>query len=262
MSYWSPIFKTLTTQSLNPCRTIRQTALTSLQRCLLSPTLTSVPLQVQKQGTEYATVFNNVLFPLFGQLLKPEVYQTDPQGMGETRVQTASMLCRVFLQYLEKVQPEDLRHTPLQSSANGAGTGGKPKEYPPSSLISIWTRILSIMERLMTSSGGDNVEEAIPESLKNILLVMSSDGYLVPPEQNEQHKELWVETWRRLDRFLPNLFGELFPEEAAKGPPWKPKSPSHSKKPSLEKEAEAEPQTKTEDKEEKKPIEPKADDVD
>lgn len=61
------------------------------------------------------------------------------------------------------------------------------------------------------------------ENVKNILLVMSSQGYLVPPskpgsgEKAEPAKEeLWVETWKRLDRFSPGLFAELFPEEAAK----------------------------------------------
>jgi golgi-specific brefeldin A-resistance guanine nucleotide exchange factor 1 len=49
----------------------------------------------------------------------------------------------------------------------------------------------------------------VPESLKNILLVMSSSGYLVPPSQDPTHEKLWVETWKRLNRFLPDLRKEL-----------------------------------------------------
>lgn len=45
--------------------------------------------------------------------------------------------------------------------------------------------------------------------MKNILLVMSSSGYLVPPTQDPSHEELWAETWKRLDRFLPDLRKEL-----------------------------------------------------
>jgi brefeldin A-resistance guanine nucleotide exchange factor 1 len=41
---------------------------------------------------------------------------------------------------------------------------------------------------------------------------MSSDGYLVPPSEKPEQAELWNETWKRLDRFLPGLFAELFPE--------------------------------------------------
>lgn len=58
------------------------------------------------------------------------------------------------------------------------------------------------------------------ESLKNILLVMSSGGYLKRPcedgDQSEQQKQLWNDTSNRLHKFLPNLMPELFPEAEAK----------------------------------------------
>lgn len=56
-------------------------------------------------------------------------------------------------------------------------------------------------------------EEAVPESLKNILLVMAAGDVLVRPEidPREEKKELWIQTWRRLERFLPDLKAELFP---------------------------------------------------
>lgn len=57
----------------------------------------------------------------------------------------------------------------------------------------------------------------MPESLKNIILVMSSGGYLVPPSENPGNERLWTETWKRLERFLPGLKGEVFPEADAKG---------------------------------------------
>lgn len=68
----------------------------------------------------------------------------------------------------------------------------------------------------MTNEDNHEQEEAVPESLKNILLVMSSGGYLAPPDQKPEQEELWRETWTKLDRFLPNLLPELFPEEAEK----------------------------------------------
>ena len=43
---------------------------------------------------------------------------------------------------------------------------------------------------------------------------MSSSGYLVPPSRDPSHEELWVETWKRLDRFLPDLRKELDLEPA------------------------------------------------
>jgi brefeldin A-resistance guanine nucleotide exchange factor 1 len=38
---------------------------------------------------------------------------------------------------------------------------------------------------------------------------MSSSGYLVPPSEDASQEKLWVETWKRLDRFLPDLRKEL-----------------------------------------------------
>ncbi len=38
---------------------------------------------------------------------------------------------------------------------------------------------------------------------------MSSSGYLIPPSGDADQDKLWVETWKRLDRFLPDLRKEL-----------------------------------------------------
>lgn len=68
----------------------------------------------------------------------------------------------------------------------------------------------------------------MPESLKNILLVMAAGDVLVRPEidPREEKKELWIQTWRRLERFLPDLKAELFPPLPA--PPVTEESPALS----------------------------------
>lgn len=55
----------------------------------------------------------------------------------------------------------------------------------------------------------------MPENLKNVLLFMSSSGYLVPPSKDPEQEKLWVETWKRIDRFLPDLRNDLQLEEPA-----------------------------------------------
>lgn len=45
---------------------------------------------------------------------------------------------------------------------------------------------------------------------------MVNGGFLLPPDQVAGDNRLWEETWKRLNRFLPNLFGEIFPERAQK----------------------------------------------
>ncbi|KAI1109183.1 Sec7-domain-containing protein [Nemania sp. NC0429] len=177
-AYWLPIFQALTTQCTNPCREVRQLSFTSLQRSLLSPELTC------SDHEEWTAIFGEVLFPLILKLLKPEVYSSDRDGMSETRVQAASLLCKTFLQYLV-----------LLSKWDG--------------MLDLWLQIIDIMDRLMNSGQGDSLEEAVPENLKNVLLFMASSGYLVPPSKDPSQEKLWVETWKRIDRFLPDLRKEL-----------------------------------------------------
>ncbi|KAI0874141.1 Sec7-domain-containing protein [Hypoxylon argillaceum] len=185
-AYWLPIFQALTTQCTNPCREVRQLAFSALQRSLLSPELTC------SDHKEWTAIFGEVLFPLILRLLKPEVYSSDRDGMSETRVQAASLLCKTFLQYLV-----------LLSKWDG--------------MLDLWLQIIDIMDRLMNSGQGDSLEEAVPENLKNVLLFMSSSGYLVPPAKDPSQEKLWVETWKRIDRFLPDLRKDLSLEEDDEG---------------------------------------------
>ena len=136
---------------------------------------------------EWSALFDEVLFPLILRLLKPEVYHSDPVGMGETRVQAATLVCKIFLRFLDQLPNRE-------------------------GMLPLWLQILDILDRMMNSGQSDSLEEAIPESLKNILLVMADGGYLVPPSQDASKENIWVETHKRLDRFLPNLFLEVFPD--------------------------------------------------
>lgn len=40
---------------------------------------------------------------------------------------------------------------------------------------------------------------------------MADGGYLAPPSKDPSKETIWVETQKRLDRFLPDLFKEIFP---------------------------------------------------
>ncbi|KID76590.1 Sec7 domain-containing protein, partial [Metarhizium brunneum ARSEF 3297] len=180
-AYWLPIFQTLTTQCTNPCRDIRQLAFSAMQRSLLSPEVTLT------DAKEWTAIFGRVLFPLIQRLLKPEVFSSDRDGMSEMRVQCASLLCKVFLQYLV-----------LLSGWDG--------------MLDLWVKIIDIMDRLMNSGQGDSLEEAVRENLKNVVLFMASSGYLVPPSQDASKQTLWDETWKRVDRFLPELRSDLASE--------------------------------------------------
>lgn len=49
----------------------------------------------------------------------------------------------------------------------------------------------------------------MPENLKNVLLIMAANGLLVPPSTDPEQEKLWTETWKRIDRFLPELRKDL-----------------------------------------------------
>lgn len=54
--------------------------------------------------------------------------------------------------------------------------------------------------------------EAVPESLKNVLLVMNEAGFLRPPHDprwTPEHAPLWDATFERIQPFLPELKGEF-----------------------------------------------------
>lgn len=86
-------------------------------------------------------IFNQVLFPLIHRLLKPEVYSTDRDGMGEMRVQAASLLCKVFLQYM------------VLEEGGWEGMDG------------LWGGIVDVMDRLINSGQGDSLVRFPPPSL-------------------------------------------------------------------------------------------------
>lgn len=275
-TYWPPLFRTLTTQGLNPCRQIRGQALSCLQRVLLSDALSIRSSTSDNRTLDIArpiSLFTEVIFPLIGQLLRPEIWQSDPNGMGETRLQAAIMCCKVFVRYLDTLFDTDpgpvsapasapLSPSTVNADANtfplpdrsAPQTNGttprpntntddtNPTPITPGSAananaetakidgIRLWSHILQVLERLIKSgSQTDGLDEAIPESLKNIILVMASDGYLVPPAgtadgegRTPQQRRLWKVTFVRLERFQPGLMEGIFPGSGVSSPPPQP----------------------------------------
>jgi len=71
--------------------------------------------------------------------------------------------------------------------------------------------------------------EAIPESLKNMLLVMHTAGILRRQTEDTTHGEdageeesqLWKLTWDQINSFLPNLHNDVFkPHEIGRSSHW------------------------------------------
>lgn len=59
--------------------------------------------------------------------------------------------------------------------------------------------------------------EAIPESLKNMLLVMDTAGIFHSADSRTGFSDLWEITWERIVCFLPHLKEELFKQTVIAG---------------------------------------------
>ncbi|KZT03523.1 Sec7-domain-containing protein [Laetiporus sulphureus 93-53] len=183
-NYCLPLVTSLGRQSTNVSREIRHSALVHLQRILLGPYL---PLD-HADHTQVEELFNRVIFPLLDELLKPQVLMRDPLSLPETRLRASALLCKAFM-HLEA------------------------REGQQADIRVLWIEVLDLLDRLMHVDRRDQLHEAIPESLKNIILVMNATGLLVPPlepdERNERQKSLWAATQERVERFLPGFLMEI-----------------------------------------------------
>jgi len=175
--YWLPIFQSLIRLCRDPRNDVRTHAMTLMQRTLLSPQIQALPPESLR------TCFEEVMFPLLTDLLKPFPNATSDNMLltvEETRVRAITLLSKSLLQYLHHLTQLPDFHTKL------------------------WPKILESIEQYMKADRSSLLKEAIPETLKNILLVML--------EMNIFHSgntingvDIWTLTWHTIDSFCPSL---------------------------------------------------------
>ncbi|XP_016981293.1 Golgi-specific brefeldin A-resistance guanine nucleotide exchange factor 1 isoform X2 [Drosophila rhopaloa] len=182
---WCPLLQGIARLAMDRRREVRTHAISCLQqRALLVHDLQTL------SGTEWCSCFHQVLFPLLNELL-PESSasgQLDASLLEESRIRTATIMSKVFLQHL----------TTLIELGNAFNE--------------LWLDILDYIERFM-KVGSDTLSEQMQEILKNMLLVMHSVRVFHNQDGSLQ-QALWELTWRRIGEFLPNLKEELFRDEA------------------------------------------------
>lgn len=209
--FWCPLLQSMATFCCDIRYRIRYNALELLQRALILHELHILDAQ------QLESCFNIVLFPFLTDLLKPLImYPSTIQSnnnlnlsingnqsssnihqaavsttsnninnnnnlqndcLDKTRNRAISILCKVFLHHL----------TTLQTLPTFAA---------------LWLSVLDIMDNFMKCSGpNDQIRESIPQSLKNMLLVMEIAGCLQEP--------LKTITWDKIMFFLPTLKSEV-----------------------------------------------------
>lgn len=185
-SCWCPLLQGIAWLCCDARRQVRMQALTYLQRALLVHDLQTL------DAAEWESCFNKVLFPLLTKLLD-NISPADVGGMEETRMRACTLLSKVFLQHL----------SPLLSLPTFAA---------------LWLTILDFMDKYMHAGSSDLLLEAIPESLKNMLLVMDTAGIFHSADSRTGYSDLWEITWERIVCFLPNLKEELFKQTVISDP--------------------------------------------
>uniref|UniRef100_A0A8C0KBL2 Golgi-specific brefeldin A-resistance guanine nucleotide exchange factor 1 n=1 Tax=Canis lupus dingo TaxID=286419 RepID=A0A8C0KBL2_CANLU len=183
---WCPLLQGIACLCCDARRQVRMQALTYLQRALLVHDLQKL------DALEWESCFNKVLFPLLTKLLE-NISPADVGGMEETRMRASTLLSKVFLQHL----------SPLLSL---------------STFAALWLTILDFMDKYMHAGSSDLLSEAIPESLKNMLLVMdTAEIFHNADARGGSPSALWEITWERIDCFLPHLRDELFKQTVIQG---------------------------------------------
>jgi len=186
---WCPLLQGIARLCCDNRKEIRMSALTILQRAMLAEDLQSL------SASEWEDCFNKVLFPMLARLLEVPS-EVDPIGLEETRMRAATLLCKAFLKLLNIL-------------------------LTLSTFTALWMTILDFMDRYIKADSSDLLSEAIPESMKNMLLVMSTSGVFDHSEEDQtlqltqktqesqdskrHYSALWQVTWERIDCFLPNL---------------------------------------------------------
>ena len=170
---WCPVLQGMARLCCDTRPQVRTQSLTLLQRSLLVP-----DLQVLSPA-QWEFAFLRVLFPMLRKLLE--------LGREDTKLRAAMMLSKVFLQHL----------SPLSSLPT---------------FSALWLSILDIIGQFCTSASSDLLADALPESLKNMLLVMDTSGRGLFFTEQGQPTPLWGLTWGKIDSFLPTLRDELFPD--------------------------------------------------
>jgi len=216
---WTPLLVAIARQCAGLIPEMRHLSLNCLQRVLLGP-------HILAQGNAVIDVihlFDHVVFPMVDDLLRPELDEDARQHhhhrgpLSESRLKASTLLCKSFLHF-----------------EIGSTSTANPE------LRELWLIVLDFSDRLMRSCGRqDQLFEAVPESIKNLVLVMHASGILVPPpappsspgglitdSRDEEQRLMWNETLDRMTPFIPGFLEDLIPS-----PPPSTLSPSSTSAP-------------------------------
>ncbi|CAI9767979.1 unnamed protein product [Fraxinus pennsylvanica] len=183
---WLRLVQGLRKVCLDQREEVRNHALVSLQMCLTGVDEIHLPLGLWSQ------CFEMVIFTMLDDLA--EIAQGNSQTQKEYRniegtlVLALKLLVKVFLHLLHELSPL-------------------------SSFCKLWRNVIGRMEKYMKLKvkRSEKLQELVPELLKNTLLVMKTNGVLVPTS-TLGGDSIWEQTWLHVNKMFPSLQSEIFPQ--------------------------------------------------
>jgi hypothetical protein len=195
--YWVPALQDVSEICKDPRLEVRHYAIVIMQRALLSPALARAPPQA------CFSCFQQVIFPLLKELLIPRpTVRAEVLALEETRQRASALASKIFLQYMTNIMSSD-------------------------GFEDLWMQLLDFTEQYMKADNSELLAEAVMESLKNTLLVMSASNVL-QPSQDGHEKGVWHKTWLKIDAFCPSVKQEFHTVLAKTNPPPDAMSPATS----------------------------------
>lgn len=204
-AHFVPLHAAVAQLACHPSRVIRQQALSLLQRLAMSTDFEALGLEHLHRH------FTAVLLPLLAQLSVPQANAgpfSPSAGLEETQMRAASIICKVWLHNLSLL----LRPGPFSE---------KPDAPMNSELrfMGLWTGLLRALLDLMQGRS-EVLRESIPESIKNMLMVMISSSTSELPHHSvleigepfthgNQLNGFWKATWELVDPLIPRLRQDL-----------------------------------------------------
>ncbi|KAK9841755.1 hypothetical protein WJX81_000904 [Elliptochloris bilobata] len=163
---WMALVKALARTSTHPQEHIRAQALVTLQRTVVGSEALGLG------GERWGGALDAAVVPLVAQLAGALTARsrTDP-GIERTLRAAVLLLCKALLQFL------------LPLAAEPA--------FP-----ALWAATLGALGEC-TKPRSEELAEAVPEALKNMLLVMAAQGVLTPAWTDADGRSLWDLTWSR-----------------------------------------------------------------
>uniref|UniRef100_A0A5K3FVB2 SEC7 domain-containing protein n=1 Tax=Mesocestoides corti TaxID=53468 RepID=A0A5K3FVB2_MESCO len=259
---WRSLLQAIARLCVDSRREVRSDALAFLQRALLSPILHVMT------GSQWEDCLMQVLFPLLTNFLESVTFEEAAMATGASLAANRTPrdlgsqgnLSGVgFLTNIFGGGGADSHQASggagAAASLNAAGLGGGITEYADPRMRAIplltkiflqhlnplyalesfpllWKRMLTYMEKYIKANISDSLNDAVRESLKNLLLVLytgtQDTASILVRDAPSGTKEafLWTQTQAQLATFMPTLMDQLFPP-----PPPPPSPPSQLPQP-------------------------------